>query len=413
MPRAAGPTLLLPLIASLHACAAGDRPADEALVRDSAGITILENGASVPSVTFRVSAQPILEIGRIEGADEYQLHDVGHVTRLSDGTIVAANEGSDELRFYDASGRYLLSAGRGGGGPGEFESIDYLRRLNGDTLLVFDARSRRITLFDGEGGYVRDFTPGTDATQSYGIAGALRDGTLLTGVRSALPPTSVEYHRPVVEYFLLRGDSAVMLGSYAAAEMNVLYFRGGSSRVSLQLPFSRDVHSASGPERSFIGSSDSYEIHVWGGTGVLERIIRSAHVPARPVTEDLKSAYIEANIDGRTRAAAARGTAFDEAAARRSLQDLQYAPTVPAYSGFVATEDGGLWVKDFVLPGDEEAPGRWTIFEPDGRIRGLVDLPAQFRPLHIDGDTVFGVFRDDLDVEYVRGYTISVTPTDP
>jgi hypothetical protein len=381
-------------------------------VRDSAGITIVENGASAASVTFRVSAQPILEIGRIEGADEYQLHDVGAVTRLSNNTIVAANEGSHELRFYDARGRHLLSAGRSGSGPGEFESIDYLRLLTGDTLLVFDARSRRITLFDAEGRYVRDFTPGTDGMQSYGIAGALRDGALLTGVRSALPPTSVENHRPVVEYFMLRGDSAVMLGSYADAEMNVLYFQGGNSRVSMQLPFSRDVYSASGPERSFIGSSDSYEIHVWSGTGVLERIIRSAHVPARPVTEDLKSAYIQANIDGRTRAAAARGTAFDEAAARRSMQDLQFAPEVPAYAGFVATEAGGLWVKDFVLPGAEEAPERWTIFEPDGRIRGLVDLPAQFRPLHVDGDTVFGVFRDDLDVEYIRGYTISVTPAD-
>lgn len=52
-----------------------------------------------------------------------------------------------------------------------------------------------------------------------------------------------------------------------------------------------------------------------------------------------------------------------------------------------------------------------TIVE-NGRMRGLVDLPAPFRPLHIEGDTVFGVFRDDLDVEYIRGYTTGVSPAE-
>lgn len=407
MPRAARPTLLLPLVAFINACAAGDRPADVALVRDSAGIAIIENGTSEPTQLLAVSAPPVLEIGRIEGADEYQLHDVEHITQLSDGTIVAANAGSDELRFYDARGRHLRSAGRSGSGPGEFEAIDYLRRLNGDTLLVFDGRNRRITLFDAAGGYVRDFTPGADSRQSSGISGALTDGALLTGVHSVLPSTSVENHRRVIEYLMLRGDSAVMLGSYVDAEMSLLYFQGGNSRLSILLPFSRDVYTASGPEHAFIGSSDSYEIHVWSRTGVLERIIRSAHVPPRPVTEDLRSAYIEANIEGRTRAAAAAGIPFDEADARRRMQDLQYAPALPAYAGFVATEEGGLWVKDFVLPGTEGTPERWTIFDPNGRIHGMVDLPAQFRPMYVNADRVLGVFRDDLDVEYIRGYTIS------
>jgi hypothetical protein len=407
MPRVARPTLLLPLVAFIHACAAGDRPADVALVRDSAGITIIENSAPAPMQMLAVSAEPVLEIGQVEGADEYQLHGVAHIAQLSDGTIVAANTGSDELRFYDARGYHLRTSGRSGSGPGEFESIDYVRRLTGDTLLVFDGRSRRITLFDAEGGYVRDFSPGTDGRQSSGISGALADGALLTGVHSVLPPTSVDNHRRVIEYFMLHGDSAVTLGSYADAEMNLLYFPDGNRRISILLPFSRDDYSATGPEHAFIGSSDSYEIHVWGGAGVLERIIRSAHVPPRPVTEDLKSAWIEANIEGRTRAAAAAGIPFDEADARRRMQDLQYAPALPAYAGFVATEEGGLWVKDFVLPGAEGTPERWTIFDPDGRIHGMVDLPAQFRPLHVDADTVLGVFRDALDVEYIRGYTIS------
>ncbi|MBA3557794.1 MAG: hypothetical protein H0W30_04255 [Gemmatimonadaceae bacterium] len=49
-----------------------------------------------------------------------------------------ANAGTHQLRFYDREGGYLFSSGRKGGGPGEFESLYFLAKLGGDSLLTFD-----------------------------------------------------------------------------------------------------------------------------------------------------------------------------------------------------------------------------------------------------------------------------------
>src|SRR5690606_16568229 len=57
---------------------------------------------------------------------------------LADGRVVIAVMGSSVLRFFDASGRFVRSAGRNGGGPGEFRQIMALYRMRGDTLAVND-----------------------------------------------------------------------------------------------------------------------------------------------------------------------------------------------------------------------------------------------------------------------------------
>ena len=66
----------------------------------------------------------------------YLLHQVAGATRLADGRIVIANEGTLQLRYYDPEGTHLFDAGGEGEGPGEFESLAGFTRLPGDSLLV-------------------------------------------------------------------------------------------------------------------------------------------------------------------------------------------------------------------------------------------------------------------------------------
>jgi hypothetical protein len=61
-------------------------------------------------------------------------------------------------------------------------------------------------------------------------------------------------------------------------------------------------------------------------------------------------------------------------------------------------------VSDFRLTPDE--PGRWTVFDPEGRMLGTVATPARFRVFSIGTDYVLGVWRDDMDVEHVRLFTL-------
>lgn len=383
---------------------------DDTVVRDSAGIRIVESGATAPRL-LSLNPEPLIEIGEMEGAPEYQLHDVQHVTRLSDGTIVIANNGSSEVRFYDDAGRYLRSSGQRGGGPGEFESISLMRRLAGDTLLVWDARNRRVTLLGPDGTYIRDFTPeGMNGQVVSGVGAALEDGTLLARGTGRVPSASTRSHRDTLHYSVIRGDSVRELRRYPGAERSLQIQESGGRVMSImisQVAFGRTAHAAAGRDGFYIGSSDTYEIHRYDADGTLRGIIRSAHVPEQPVTADLFQAWVDATLERRAQSFTESGLEFDAAAVRKDVEESERAPTVPLYGDLLADQAGGVWVKDYVMPGPDGRPERWTIFAEDGTMRGAIDLPPRFRPMYVDGDTVAGVITDEYDVQYVRVSTIS------
>jgi hypothetical protein len=402
---------VLLLTAALAGCST-DEPGGiaEAEARDSAGVRIVQNGAGAPP-RLRLDPQPMVAIGEMEGAAEYQLHNVRHIERLSDGTIVIA--GSSDLRFYDGDGRYLHGSGGRGAGPGEFQNISYMRRLEGDTLLVYDSRNRRVSLIDAGGVMVREFTPTLpDGTAASGIAATSSDGALLLTGRREFPSQSVAMHRDTLKYIVVHGDSAVQLPPYSGMEASIRTegSRTGSSFTTMvaisEVAFGRTTHVSAGADRFYIGSSDSYEIHVYDASGTLEQVIRSAHVPMRNVSDALFAEYAEFELARRVAFAEASDQDMDAGAARREIAESPRAPTVPLYGGLLADDDGGVWVRDYVMRGQEAQPVRWTVFDTDGAVRGAVELPARFRPMHIRGDTVAGVITDEYDVEYVHIYSV-------
>jgi hypothetical protein len=89
------------------------RSAPQSVVRDSAGVTIVDNEMPQPDsrLTWSISADPTLSIGTLEGEEAYQLFRVSDAMRLDDGRIVVVNGGSNEMRVFDAAGVHLASWG--------------------------------------------------------------------------------------------------------------------------------------------------------------------------------------------------------------------------------------------------------------------------------------------------------------
>lgn len=88
------------------------------------------------------------------GADALVLSQVQGAAWLSDGRIVVANGGTRELRYDGSVGTFSRSVDREGEGPSEFRSLDFLGRHRGDTIVAYDARLRRLSLFDEAGEFV-------------------------------------------------------------------------------------------------------------------------------------------------------------------------------------------------------------------------------------------------------------------
>ncbi len=414
MSRAAATALLLPACALAVAC--GGRGGPPFVARDSAGVRIAESRAPAwgERQGFTVSDTPELSIGVVRGDSAYQLYQVRGATRLSDGTIVVADGGTQELRYYDASGKFVRAAGGRGGAPGEFQALLEMVRIPGDSIIAFDWRLRRLSLFGPHGGLARTVSLASDAGKApLMLAGALDGGRFLAMRESVLGPGSIPegYARDTMRLVEL-DDSAARtadLGPFPGGERFVQITRRNGKIASMQmmtLPFSRNAYVAVGGGRVWAGSSDRYEIRAFGPGGKLLEIVRRTDMTPKPVTDAMKSRAVEARLASRKRDSP-NLSASDLAAARKVLAALPAPPTEPAFTTLRVDPRGDLWVSDFRPPWSHDDPSTWSVFAPDGRWLGTVTVPAGLDVYDVGRDYVLGLRKDDLGVEHVEMYALS------
>ena len=154
--RTAHPAAIALLATSVISCESGSSVDESSSARDSAGVTIVENTRPAwrAGDSWLVPETARVTIGVIGGDPAYELFRPRAAFRLSDGRIVIANTGTQQVRYYAESGRHIMSVGGRGGGPGEFRRVDRVFRVQDDSVVVYDQTQRRITVFDPDGNHV-------------------------------------------------------------------------------------------------------------------------------------------------------------------------------------------------------------------------------------------------------------------
>jgi hypothetical protein len=398
--------LILLVTTALAACSSGTGNSSASAGRDSAGIVIVESTSpSWPDgAGWRLTEEPVLEIGALDGALEYQLFRVFDATRLADGRIVVANSGTHELRFYESDGTYIRTAGRQGAGPGEFQGLMLVESFAGDSLLTYDWRNRRITVFSPGGEFVRSFTPdalaGTPFFPNHVLP--LKDGSLILGVAS--PPavgrvaTGVSQDTMVIVRADMDGATLDTIADYPGAEIRVQTAGSGERTMVMAGPrlWSPSPQMQGYANGFYLGNGASFEITYYGQRGAVERLIRLDQ-PNLPVTSEDIERYKEERL----------AQAEDENTRRRALarmENMQFTETFPAYDGLLVDPAGSLWVREFRRPGAQQQ--RWKVFDGGGALLGTVEMPQELRAYQIGDDFVLGRWIDELDVEHVRLYGI-------
>jgi len=72
---------------------------------------------------------------------------------------------------------------------------------------------------------------------------------------------------------------------------------------------------------------------------------------------------------------------------------------------------GNLWVQRYQPPGEEL--NTWDIYNSTGHLVGWAEAPARLRVTEIGKDYIMGVWKDELDLEYVRLYSLQPVNPDP
>ena len=109
-----------------------------------------------------------------------------------------------------------------------------------------------------------------------------------------------------------------------------------------------------------------------------------------------------------------------------SLTAVNFEDLYPAWRRFISGVGGTLWVqrhRPVSALTDEELEGalafnrppaspEWDVFDPEGRYLGVIELPCSDRALNFWNDRVYGVWEDELDVQYVVAWQIEGLPHD-
>jgi len=393
------PLLSLLVIITFAACGSDTGRGSDTIVRDSAGVRIVENTTPQwqEGEVWRLSPEPVVDIGGGDREEE-QLFRVVGALRLSDDRIVVANGGTNEIRFYGPGGAFLSATGGDGEGPGEFRRLSAVRRLRGDSLFAKDTRLFRSSVFDGQGRFIRTVQPqGSRGPSTIEIV--FDDGMMMGSsvVRFNVADVKLGLFRMAFTFYRFdgAGDLVDTLGVYPGFEIYMVPSQGGIPST-YQHPMSRATYFQFLPDGYYVADNDTYEVQKYAPDGKLQQIVRRLTAPVQ-----VEPHHMETWREPRLAAIA------DDDQRRRTEQryrDMPLPETFPAYGGIALSVDGYLWVREYPVPGNEA--NSWSVFDADGRLRGTLELPPRFQPLDIGPDYVLGLWRDADDVEHVRMYEL-------
>lgn len=360
------------------------------ITRDSAGVRIIETPgrAARRELAWAVGGKATLRLGCLAGPSAYLFRKIAGVARQPNGSIVAVDEGSGEIRFFGRQGELLRSVGGKGQGPGEF-ILPAMVGTASDSILVYDRRLARLTMLDAGGELV--WTKQLMASVRGSPFGVL-DGHLATFWAPIVVTGRPGVFTEPAEFWILDLSSSrnTQLGSVPGRRS----FRSDDPipRVS-PLPFDVLPSAAVGDNMVFLTPGEDPEVRAYDSSGQLRRIQRIAE-PTHAVSEADLRAYVDHKAEG----------AGDPVPVRARYSEMPYGSVMPAFRSLVVDDVGWLWAETFHI--DEEVHN-WVVFDTAGVARGLVRTPRGLKVRQIGSDFVLGVQRDQYGVERVALFSLT------
>jgi hypothetical protein len=317
-------------VVGFAAASVGSGQAAPVGVVDSGGIRVVTYRSFYGSKELTLG-QPTRRLGGLSdnaGEEFTDGHGLLSVSRLANGRIVVMDDYS--LKFFSATNKFEKAVGRRGRGPGEFQQTSHHCVIRADTIMVFDMRDNRPSVWTSNGQHVKTLT-----SVGFVADGSCRqDGTFvkLPTVRDAEKGDFVVVRRDGVPTQNLGPILSLRLLTPVPTSPSVLAF--GLEWV--------------------IGDGRRNEFRVLRSDGRPRVIVRSADSPPR-LSESQWLALAQRIFPS-----------SPDAALRVARADTLR--TMPAFMKLFV--DGGrrVWVQDYATP------TRYTAFSADGALLGFLSL---------------------------------------
>ena len=376
----------LAALALLAAAACGDLT-DRADARDA-------QGGKAPRWTL--ASSPELRIGA--GDAQGGLHQVMSAVRLRDGSIAIANAGTSQVRIAAPDGRTLRSLGREGDGPGEFRVPAWIG-ARGDTLLVADMLASRVSRFAPDGAFLGS-APFPEAAGLFPqVVGQYRDGTLLVAADEAAAARRAGVVRGRTALLRLRPDGS-LLDTLAVVPSSEQFASASPDARGIRiesLPFGRRTVMALHEDRVYVGTGETPVVRTLDPHRRGQELLR-VRATARPVgAADIDDYWENLVTTGGT----------PDGDSRTPPPGIPYPRALPPYADLRVDDAGRVWVEESRLPREWKAPARWSIYSPQGRQLGWMEVPPRARILDAGTDWLLLHETDEDRREMVSLYRFS------
>ena len=400
--RISAPTAGLGLILVLAACGDAGNGQWQGTVTDSAGVEIVTNtGTGLWGADEGWTVEQDLRIGQADGEPQYQFGQIAGIDVGSDGRIYVYDQQASEVRVFGPEGEFVARMGKPGSGPGELgQGAGPLMVGPGDTVLIPDIAQQRVTRF----------TPAGEPAGSFSVS--IADGIPVKWMEApngdivqqsmimAMP------NQPTVEprnLLLRREPSGRIIDTLMVMPAGqTMDFSGGRPRMTIFAP--EPMWSLGAEGRLIHGNNSVYRLEVMSPDGDLRRVIAKER-ERKPITEGDQEEF------RRVIQEAWKSAGMPPQGIEMMSQALNFADFYPAYANLFAGPDGTVWVQGVQSPESVKAAGGsfniqdiggpdWEVFDEEGRLLGSVQMPPRFMPLLFEDDYIYGVLRDDLDIQY-------------
>jgi len=379
-------------------------------VEDSAGVQIVRNSQQpIWGEGDAWGFEEVLTIGEAAGDPDYQFGQIAGLDATSDGRILVLDSQAQHIEVFSPDGAFERTIGQAGSGPGEFgPGAAMLMVGRGDTVVVPDAGNQRVNVILLDEGEHTSFPLRFD--EGIPMRWQMSNSGALVTQRRALNLPNQE----------ASDVDVIVREAYDGSIIDTLLTppRGETFSLSGGLPefhfFSPEPAWTLLDDGSFaFAMSDEYRISVSDLAGNLQRIITLPHEEVMVSEED--ETIITDMISRLFEEQGVPPQALDAI-----VQGISYAEVFPAFTQIRNGPEGSLWVQRVGVPTDmtqderenfnpmlDQGSDEWDVFDAEGRYLGVVTMPDRFSPFSLKGDLLYGVWRDEFEVQYVKVYRVT------
>jgi len=356
---------------------------------------------SVPMIPeMKITFEEELTIGTVDGDENYMFGsrvfinaDEKHNFYVTDGDRLTVNK-------YDPDGRFLLSIGRAGQGPGEFQTVSRAMFDPEGNIYVHDSSSQRISFFRRDGTFIRAIR----IPKKIDMLRMSPDGLYIARAADNIELNNTKTWDYV--YGLFDADFNLITEFMRSPQDAGVFSKGGSpSRVLADylssIAFKPRVHYAFNAHGFlYFGYPEDYEIKVYAPDGRPVKIIRREDGQRRISPRD-KDRFMQAQIEE-------LGNKMPPGEERNIFNLVSYPQHKPAYEKFALMENGWIFV---VVDSGQTDSVLVDIFDQEGQYLAQFETDIPTEQLFFKNGKAYAVATVD-DYKFVKRYRFEISRFD-